>query len=592
MQHTFMRKIPHLFIVASSVVLGMAATSCDSDYDLSKDIDTNVNIGKNFTVPVGQTVEIPVSRIIEPGENISINETSGIFEIEAGGSFDSDIDRIDPFDINGLYPKFVEYPYSNLPQNGDINQDVAVPVKTYATYELDETETELPKEVEAVYLAVFNGSEGASSTITVSVPAVASGTLTGVNNIVMKNVTITFPDIFILNNGTHEVVCPEIVLNASNKYSYSIPVTISRMELPADRQSEYISEPNANGCRVFSIHENIDITADAIVNVTPSKVNSNEIIFDFHYEIMPTQVTEINGILSPEVSIEEMIEITGLPEFIDNKENSFVANDIAFNVKISNPVGMELETSIIITPWDNETNSAVGTPVEIEIAGENAVKAKGTTKYVISNTARTVEAGTINIVCSELPTLTTSMPDSYRVTNGKVIADGINSTGCVLGTEYNIKGSYNMSVPFSFDSMRIHYTDYIDNLLEDLKDVADLTDKIILNFDAITTIPADLEASVELYDINGNRLNEIKVTGTSANTVKISGSTDGKEVTTPVTITLEEPSGSTQLEELEKVVYTIKAANANNKSIVLKSSQYLILKNGVAKIPNGITTEL
>ena len=587
-----MKTNPHLFIVAGSICLALATTSCDNEYDLTKDIDTNVNIGKNFTIPVGQTVEIPVSRIIKPGDNITIDGTTGIYSIEASGNFESDIKMIEPFTINGLYPDFVAYIYKGLPQSNEVDLNIPIPIATYASYEMEETRTELPKEVDAVYFAEFNGTTGASSFITITLPTVASGSLSGINSITMKNVTITFPDIFILNDGTHKVVYPELTLSATNNFTYKIPVTISRMELPADRQSEYISEPNANGCRILSIHEKIDISAEAVANINPSKINSDEFELDFKYEIQPAQVTAVNGVMSPDVSINETLEINDLPEFIDNDENSFAANDITFSIDFNNPIGMALETSIIITPWDKNTNTAVGTPVEIAVTGNNAIKPNGVTKYVISNTARTVEAGTINLVCPELPSLTSTIPNSFKITNGEVVADGTNCSGYTLGEAYRIEGKYNANVPMSFDSMNIYYTDFVDGLHADLEDVADLTDKIILTLDAVTTIPTDLEAEVELYDGYGNKLNEIIVTGTSANKVFINGSSDGTEKTTPLTITIEEKAGSTQLEELEKVVYTIKAANADGKSMVLKSSQYLILKNGVAKIPNGITTEL
>lgn len=586
-----MKTIPHLFIVAGSICLALAATSCDNEYDLTKDIDTNVNIGKNFTIPVGQTVKIPVSRIITPGDNISI-DGNDVFTIEAAGNFDSDIKTIEPFSINGLYPDFVAYIYKGLPQSDAVDINIPIQIETYASYTFENTQTELPKEVDAVYLAVFNGEQGATSSITITVPAVTNGTLTGLNSITMKDVTLTFPDIFILNDGTHQTIYKELTLSAANNFSYTIPVTISRLELPADHQSDYISEPNANGHRIFSLNGQITITADAVLNVNPSKANSDELELDFHYEIQPTQVTAVNGIMSPDVSINEILEINDLPEFLDNDENSFTANDIAFSVEFNNSIGMALETSIIITPWDNITNKAVGTPVEIAVTGNNAIQPNGITKYVISNTARTVEAGTINLECPELTTLTSTIPNSFKITNGKVLADGDNSTGYVLGKPYEIKGNYNINVPLSFDNMNIYYTDFIDGLHADLEDVADLTDKIILTLDAVTTIPADLEAEVELYDGNGNKLHEIAVIGTSADKVFINGSSDGTEKITPLTITIEEKAGSTQLEYLEKVVYTIKAANTNGESMMLKSSQYLILKNGIAKIPNGITTEL
>ena len=56
-------------------------------------------------------------------------------------------------------------------------------------------------------------------------------------------------------------------------------------------------------------------------------------------------------------------------------------------------------------------------------------------------------------------------------------------------------------------------------------------------------------------------------------------------------ITLKVNNDSDDLERLEKIVYTINAAN-KVENISLSNKQYLLIKNIVAKIPNGITTEL
>ena len=48
-----MKKLRHFLFVASALLLSMAVTSCDNEYDLSKDIDGEMTIGKNFSIPVG-----------------------------------------------------------------------------------------------------------------------------------------------------------------------------------------------------------------------------------------------------------------------------------------------------------------------------------------------------------------------------------------------------------------------------------------------------------------------------------------------------------------------------------------------------------
>lgn len=588
-----MRKSHVFFIVACFACAVTVLSSCNNEYDLSKDINTNVNVGKNFILPVGQTVQIPLSRIIKESDDLTTN-ASGIYELGADGSFNSHITDVATFNINGMQPEFIDFTFDDLPQynlNQDISLTLPVAITSNATYEVLDTKTELPVEVDALYLAEFNNGNGAVSHITISIPSNVNGS-NGIKEAVLSDITITFPEIITLQDGTHEIKRQNIVLNNENNYSIDIELNIINIQISPEEQSKYISEEN--GKKFFSLHESIYFEAKSTtITVNPSKVTNKQLHFQFGYSIAATTITRVNGIVTPDITINESLELTSLPNFIKDKTSSFTPNDLTFAVSLTNPVEMALETTLSITPWDNTTNSAIGNSVNIELYGNNAVKPSTTTNYLISNKPCEVPAGTINIVNENLVNLLATIPDCYKIKTNKITADGTNANGFTLGQNYNIEGNYEVNVPFSFKNITINYTDSIDGLKEDLEDVADLTNKIIIYADAISTIPAELEASVELYDSYGNKLNDIKVTGSSANTVKINAHDpkNGEETITPITLTIEEAEGSTQLEQLEKLVYTIKAKNTF-ENIVLKSNQYLVLKNGIAKVPNGITTEL
>lgn len=583
-----MKKINRLLFL-SCIAGCIFLTSCDKEYDLSKDINTTINVGKNLQVPVGQTVQIPLNRIIEEGEDISTNH-EGTYELHTEGSFDSHITDVDPFSINGLNPQFTDFVIDNLPMvNIPIEQEMPVTIESKATYEIAETKTELPSEVEALFFAEFNNGNGAISHITISVPSTDNGT-NGITEISMNDVHIKFPMIFTLQDGTHELNRTNITLNPANNFSVDIPINIHDLQISEEEQSKYIID--ANGKKYFYLHEKISFEAKTTIKLIPSQIQNTKMHFAFGYSIEPASITRVNGIVSPEVSINETLSLNDIPDFIKDKESSFTPNDITFEFTLTNPIGMELGTTINITPWDNSTNSAIGNTISIPLLGDNALKSEATTKYVISNKPYAVEYGTINIVNENLPELLATIPDSYKISTDKITADGTGHNGLELGNSYNLVGNYKVNVPFSFSQLSIKYTDEVTDLHSDLNDIADLTNKIIVECDAVTTIPVDLEASVELYDSYGNILNEISVSGQEANKVFINASQNGEESTTHITLTIEEKSGSNQLEQLDILKYNIKAKNPVNKDIVLKSSQYIVLKNGIAKLPDGITTEL
>ena len=56
--------------------------SCDDAYDLSKDINSDIQIGQQFRVPVGHTDTIYVNRIIEESETLT-TESTRLLQTEA-----------------------------------------------------------------------------------------------------------------------------------------------------------------------------------------------------------------------------------------------------------------------------------------------------------------------------------------------------------------------------------------------------------------------------------------------------------------------------------------------------------------------------
>lgn len=588
-------KIYRLSLVVACLASMVAVfSSCDNEYDLSKDIDSNINVGKNFILPVGETVKIPLSRIIKEGNDLTVN-SSGVYELKVNDSINSSIQRVEPFEISGLQPQFSNFSYSGLPQY-NLDQEVALNdlnIETSATYTISETKTELPSEIEALYLAEFNNEEGVNSKIQISIESKDNG----ISEMTLNNVSVKFPEIITLKNGQHEVTIEKIVLNKENDYSQDITINIANIAIPSDNtiQKKYITEEN--GKRYFSLDESISFnTGSTKVVINPSKVQNTELNIQFGYSIENTKITRVNGILAPNVSINTSLGINDLPDFIKDKSSTFTPEEMNFSLSINNPVDMPIETTVSITAWDNDKNATIGDPIYIELKGDNAIKPSNKTYYLITNKECLNKVDTITYIVNEdLVKLLATIPDSYKITTDAIKANGTNAgNGFKLGEDdLTLQVNYDVQIPFSFKNLEINYTDFVDELKEDLEDVADLTNKIILNVDAESTIPTELVASVKLYDSFGKELKQIKVTGTSENTltIKAHDPKNGNATVTPITLTIEELEGSTQLEDLEKLEYTIKAKNSK-ENIQLKSDQYLILKNGVAKIPNGITTEL
>ena len=411
-----------------------------SSQEVSENIDTTINIGKNLQIPVGQTVKIPLSRLISEGDNISTNQ-DGVYLLHTSGSFDSHISDVNPFYINGLNPQFSDFVIEDLPQvNVPYIQEIPITIESKATYEIAETKTQLPDEVEALFYAEFNEGNGAVSHITISIPNTDNGT-NGINEISLHNVLIKFPKIFTLQDGSHEIFIEDIYLNASNNFTKDIQIFIHDIQISAEEQSKYITVED--GKKYFSLQEKISFESETTVKVIPSLIKDSKMHFSFGYSIEPAAITKVNGIVTPDVSINETLSLNDIPSFIKDEECSFVPKDLTFEFSINNPIGMNLHATINITPWDNTTNAPSGNSISIPLIGENAIKSEVTTQYIISNKPCEVESGVINIVNEELTSLLATIPDAYKISTSKIIANGTDANGLKLGESYNIIGNYN-----------------------------------------------------------------------------------------------------------------------------------------------------
>ena len=70
-----MKKLDYLSFGVALAMSGLLI-SCDKEYDLSKDINTDMKVGNYFSVPVGKTTRVELSRIIKESETIKPGDNS------------------------------------------------------------------------------------------------------------------------------------------------------------------------------------------------------------------------------------------------------------------------------------------------------------------------------------------------------------------------------------------------------------------------------------------------------------------------------------------------------------------------------------
>ena len=105
-----MRKIPH--VLSGLAFLCLCLVSCDSEYDLSKEINGNIQVGAQFRLPVGATDTIYVDRVIEESETLVDN--NGIYEVVSSGDANATIGPLEGVSVNGITPA-LRHVYLSMP---------------------------------------------------------------------------------------------------------------------------------------------------------------------------------------------------------------------------------------------------------------------------------------------------------------------------------------------------------------------------------------------------------------------------------------------------------------------------------------------
>ena len=139
----------------SGLLLGLF--SCiDNDYDLNKDINLEISVGGNLSLPIGKTDTIRLSRMIEEGDVLPVID--GKYVINKADNISENIDAIDPVVIDDFAPDFKPYTRRFETQTGeipdipglevpDIEVEFEADIHTTENFNIN---TEIPTEVKAV----------------------------------------------------------------------------------------------------------------------------------------------------------------------------------------------------------------------------------------------------------------------------------------------------------------------------------------------------------------------------------------------------------------------------------------------------------
>ncbi len=566
--------------------LGVTTSCIDNSYDLNKDIDMTVNVGgEHLAIPVGYTEQITLDKIIELDEGDDLQLVNGEYHLL----------KSDKIDETNTSVKMVTVNASSNPINSiKVINDRTYPQPEDVTVEDIESEGSVNTEAHGIDEAVIEiGSLTANTPAKLTLSFEINKTSSiSYSDVTIDKMTITFPDFIKFEEGQSGLNGQ--VLTISNKTlhspTYTIDLYISKYVF-GEKYGDGNKVKEENGDRIIKI-ENQKITVKTDVTVHQAQGTGS-------LSITPTAilaamtVSEVNGTIKPDMDVKPTeVELTNLPDFLQDEEVKLDITNPVFSFKANNPLNEEIEMDGIMTGYKNgKVTKTVkigsgngGAPIKLKPSGNEQQ-----TISIVRNEKTVVETGATKVIVPNLNDIIETIPDRISVELKPAVKTD-NYYTVNLGQDYVLNSEYNIDIPLSFGSgLKIVYEETIDDFDLDLEDV-DIK-KAIISITADNTIPLKMEIkneNVSALDVNGNKITDINVTVEGT----ITESKDGKSIaTSQLNINLVSTKEGA-ISKLDGLFFKVTAVPGQATDVQLLSSQWMQLKDMKLKIPNGIKVDL
>ncbi len=597
----------------SAVVLVSGISSCDDRYDLDKEIDTTINIGK-LAIPLGSTDTIWMKDILE------VNDGDDFIQVDDRGNYKlSQEDKIsteftlDAITVPAIVPEVItasinnfdvpDVPEITIPGYGNVG-DIKVPVQFSVSFD-EQTDfvsesTEVPAEVEKInraYVRENPQSEGITAVFAVDITGIPEG----VSQLVLSNFHVKFPELLIFSEQQDRMIS-EITQDETGKWdvavnSHIIEINNSQATFELDLRIDGIQAPEIDQLHQISINDNLGVSGHVSVpegaETTIDDLRNASVFVSSNLHIPAMEVYKISGKMNLETAdFNQLIEFNDIPDFLKGDDIRLDLDDIALSLDLENPIGLPIDVDLRITPYQGET-AAVERRVSTSLHAEGDATTRITLvprgkedEYREKYPNRKIQG------VNNLDELLSQIPDKLELEVPQATAGSDDASQFVeLGSgNKTVNIAYSVDVPFSFGpAFRIAYNDSIDGLKSDLSDITSYDiSSLRLRGEAINTLPLDLQLNVEPYDDRGVRICEQELAVEIENDGKIPA-TDETEGA-PLAITLKLNSESDALERLEQLKFEIIVTSEHGGT--LNQNNFLLIKNIRAVIPDGITIDL
>lgn len=498
----------------------VSVTSClNEDYDLTKDIDTNISIDGDISAPLGNSEFILVDDFLNLGNDaadVLKTDTSGNYYVSVtgrGASSDVELPFLsfsDELVTDGGYIAKIRKSELPLPSSG------TVPAEQYTKhFNVSSTpmtvNEDVPHEIRAVKDAEVSGVVKISLTVT-------TGKATLSDLIIDFPEYLEFADVkdaglnFNPDGNLLTIKSPQISTMAKNYYLNVVGIDFDKIPsgqgfLPSQHKIVLNDEIKLSAFDVNAVLSDFGTTVEAI---------PNEIVADIDLSISSLIVKTALVKVDPDIVIDPFISNVGeLPDFLSGDDVVLDLYNPVLKLNIDNrtPLKLNLNADIMSYKGADHRTAHVGNANGGEAI---ALTPSGMNRLYISRTGEGVPTGFSSVVVPDFSSLISIVPDRIGVENIDVEAADEFVT-LISGGRYNVVYDFELAAALAFgkDVKIVYSTDFTgwnetfnpndESFALEIRD-ADV------KFDFVNMIPMTISLDAAAIDVDGNVIPGIKVT--------------------------------------------------------------------------------
>lgn len=562
--------------------------SCvDNKYDLDKDIDMTVNVGgEHLTIPAGSSDTAYLSKIIEveEGDILQPDAATRVYHLTKKDDIDVKPTTVKEVTIDETTTNLSSTEIVNATSSSNV--EVSAPVTTSGDFEAKSNNIdEALKELGALYAKT-------PVDLNLKIDFTNTGNLS-FTKVKANKLKIVFPDyiVFKAEEGIqgHELILDGQVLSEDGS-SYSRTLKVEGYEFsknpgsgekPVDGTLTIVGEISMEGDVVTS-----GISGSGTLSLVPTAVLGEMI------------VGSVRGVIQPNIEAENTkIELNDLPDFLKDEETRLDITNPVILLIAENPLATPVQIDAVLTPMKNNTQIEgkevkIGEgydkkPIELAPNKKNLI--------VLSRTGESSIEEATNVKVEDINNLLETIPDDIEVDLKPVVRYEEYYTA-ELGKPYEMKSSYEVDVPLSFEQgLNIVYNDSIQDLNKDLNDLDKVglkNVKVILSVDNAIPLKLQLKAeNVQIKDVYGNELSAVKKT-IEEDKQYVAESTDGEKPATSELVLNLTSDNTAFLSKIDRICFKITAVTGTTTGVPLKDTQWLKITSIKLSVPGGVNVDL